>query len=154
MATISEHFSFVSEFVHSLDDKGRLALPNRLREELQKSERPDEMTAYANEDGCVALYPFEQWVKIQEKLSEIPNTRARMATIREFVGKAERLSIDKSGRILLSPKQRELAGLSREVLVLGAISKIELWERQRLAQQRIKEETMVSETINTVDIPL
>ncbi|MDR1920458.1 MAG: hypothetical protein LBS31_01760 [Candidatus Adiutrix sp.] len=151
---MAEPFSFIGEFAHSLDDKARLALPGKLREELQKSARPDEVTASANKEGYVALYPYEQWLKIEEKLSEIPDTRTRMITTRGLVGKAKRVPVDKLGRLVIPQELREMAGLSREVTVLGGIYKIEIWDRARLQIQMAEEEALVLETLNSMEVPL
>lgn len=147
-------FSFIGEFAHSLDDKGRLALPGKLREELAKSERPDEVTARANKDGYVALYPYEQWLEVSAKIRAISDNAARDVAIREVIGKAERLNVDKAGRVLLVPNHREVAGLAREVTVLGGLYKIEVWDRRKLNARRIIDEPALADVLRAVEIPL
>ncbi len=148
-------FSFIGEATHNLDDKGRLALPGKFREELQRSERPEEMVAYASErDGKVTLYSHEQWQKIEEAINGIADNFVRQAAAREFGFNSERLSLDKTGRVLLSPKHRAIAGLEREVVVVGAISKVEIWESGRLQAQRVKDEAAREEALRSVALPL
>ncbi len=147
-------FSFIGEFAHSLDDKGRLALPGKLREELAKSERPDEVTARGNKEGYVALYPYEQWLKVEANIRAISDNAARDVAIREIIGKAERLNVDKAGRVLLVPHHREQAGLKREVSVLGGLYKIEVWDREKLAARRIVDEPALTDVLRNVEIPL
>jgi MraZ protein len=151
---MNHDFSFIGEFAHSLDDKGRLALPGKLREELQKSERPDELTARANRDGYVALYPYEQWLRVEANIRAISDNAARDVAIREIIGKAERLNVDKAGRALIVPSHRELAGLAREVAVLGGLYKIEVWDRARLEARRIVDEPALADVLRSVEIPL
>ncbi len=147
-------FSFIGEFDHSLDDKGRLALPGKLREELQKSERPDEVTARANKEGFVVLYPYEQWLRIEASIRAIYDNAARDVAVREIVGKAERLNVDKSGRVLIIPGHREVAALTREVKVMGGLDKIEVWDRRRLEVKRNADEAALADVLRNVVIPL
>ena len=148
-------FSFIGEFCHSVDDKGRLALPGKLREELSRSERPEEVVAYVNAvDGFLALYPYEQWRMVEDKVNAITDNLTRQALARELGYNSERLGIDKSGRVLLGQKHRDIAGLSREVVVVGGLAKIEIWERGRLEERRIKEEAAVAEALRNVEVPL
>lgn len=152
---MSDPFSFIGEFSHSLDEKGRLALPGKLREELRKSNRPDEIVAFYNrKDGNLALYPSEQWQKIEEAIAGISNTTVRLSTARDFGRNSERLSIDKSGRVLLSQKHREAAGLSREVVVVGGLIKMEIWDRGKLQAQESVEEAVVLEALASEEVPL
>lgn len=148
-------FSFIGEYCHSIDDKGRLALPGKLRDELSRSERPEEVVAYVNTvNGHLALYPYEQWRKVEEAVTRIPDNISREAMARQLGYNSERLTIDKSGRVLLNQKHRDLAALGREVVVLGGLAKIEVWERERLEQQRAKEQSAVAEVLRTVEVPL
>ncbi len=147
-------FSFIGEFDHSLDDKGRLALPGKLREELQKSERPDEVTARANKEGFVVLYPYEQWLRIEASIRAIYDNAARDVAVREIVGKAERLNVDKAGRVLIVPGHREAAALTREVKVMGGLDKIEVWDRRRLEARRLVDEPALTDVLRNVVIPL
>ncbi|UQZ88699.1 hypothetical protein C4J81_05565 [Deltaproteobacteria bacterium Smac51] len=147
-------FSFIGEFAHSLDEKGRLALPGKLREELQKSERPEELTARATKDGYVALYPYEQWMRVEANIRAISDNTARDVAIREISGKAEKLNVDKSGRVLIIPNHREVSGLKREVTVLGGLYKIEVWDRAKLEARRIIDEPALADVLRTVEIPL
>ncbi|MDR0881993.1 MAG: hypothetical protein LBP55_05565 [Candidatus Adiutrix sp.] len=128
---MSDRFSFMSKYPHVLDDKGRLALPGKLRDELAKSARPEELVALPNaEKGMVALYPYERWQKVEASFHRIEDSDQREITIRHFQGNSERITLDKAGRLLLPQRVREMAGLEREVAVIGALYKIEIWPRQ------------------------
>ena len=123
---MSERFSFMNTYTHTLDDKGRLALPGRFRDELQKSERPDEVVALPNESGFLTLYPHEHWQKVEADLRAIEDTDEREAALEYFVGNSDRLTLDKNGRLLISPRFRELTGLDKEVDVVGLSFKIKI----------------------------
>lgn len=148
-------FCFASEYQHSLDDKGRLTLPGKIREELQKSARPGELMALADiKGGCVALYPFEQWRVIMDGIGAIEDMDRRNAVIRGLVSRAESVSIDKAGRVLLPPAHRERAGLSKDVTLLGGLFKIEVWDRSRLAALRSADEADLAEIARAENIQL
>jgi MraZ protein len=145
---------FSGSFSHSLDDKGRLALPGKLREELQNSKKPEEVTARADKDGYVVLYPYEQWLEVRAKIQAISNNASRNVAIREVIGRSERLNVDKSGRILISPALREAAGLDREVTVVGGMYKIEVWDRAKLEARRLIDATVFDDVLLAEEIPL
>lgn len=148
-------FSFIGCANHNLDDKGRLALPGKFREELQKSERPTELVAYADSRDClVILYPYEQWLQIETDIKNNENAGHRQALARDYGYNSERLTLDKAGRVLLSQKHRDTAGLEREVIVGGGIFKIEIWESSRFMAQRTKEESALLEALRNVKLSI
>lgn len=134
---MNKSFSFMSSYPHTLDDKGRLALPGKLREELQKSDCPDELVAFAGEDGCVTLYPQEHWQKVEADIVAIEDTDDRNEALDYYMGNAERLSLDKAGRLLLPAKHRKWAGLEKEVMVVGQSYRIVI--RPRTSQDDLEE---------------
>ncbi|KXS55656.1 MAG: hypothetical protein AMR96_07070 [Candidatus Adiutrix intracellularis] len=119
---MSSRFSLMSRYEHSLDDKGRLALPVKHREELLKSGRPEEVVALPLETGGLVFYPHESWQAIEADLRKIIDSDEREKALDFYMGNAERLSIDKSGRVLIPQRQR--LSLLREVEVRGALYKI------------------------------
>ncbi len=147
--------SFIGEATHNLDDKGRLALPGKFREELRKSQQPDELVAYmSSQDGCLYLYPAEQWQKIESAIDVQENPKVRKALFREYGLNSERLTLDKTGRLSLSAGHRESAALEREVKVIGSINKIEIWSTARLAACRQAEEEIVASILEDVALPV
>ena len=142
------NFNLAGSATHSLDDKGRLALPSKFREELRQSEKPEEVMALASRDGSVTLYPHEQWLEIVRGIREIPEIPKRDAVSRQIISKAESLTLDKAGRILISPRQRAAAGLNREVELLGCGFKIEIWDQARLERQTALDAPYEAEFIN------
>ena len=128
---MSKRFSFMSKYPHSIDDKGRMALPKDLREELEQSERPDLLVALPGEGGAsVVLYPHERWRELEADIRSIQDSGQRELAIETYLGNAERLTLDKAGRLLLPQRFRDMAGLDREVTVVGKLYKMEVRRRQ------------------------
>lgn len=127
---MSERFSFMSTYPYTMDDKGRLALPAKLRDELKKSDRPDEVVAFASKDGYVVLYPHEHWQKVEDGLRAIEDTEERDVALAFYQGSAERLTLDKANRLLIPGQHRKTAGLEREVTVVGQLFKIQIKPRR------------------------
>lgn len=124
---MSGRFSFMTTYHHSIDDKGRLALPKGLRDELELSERPDQLVALPGSGGdSVVLYPYEPWRKLEADIRAIKDSQQRELAIEIYLGNAERLILDKAGRLLLPQRFRDLAKLEREVAVVGKLYKLEV----------------------------
>ena len=117
---------FTGEFQHALDDKGRVIIPARLREELG-----DRFVITRGLDQCLFIYPSGEWARIEQKLKELPFTRsdARAFTRLFFSGAAE-LEADKQGRILIPQNLREYAGIEKEVMIIGVSSRVEVWSEK------------------------
>lgn len=124
---------FVGEYLHTLDSKGRVALPVKFRENLG----PKFIVARGL-DKCLFVYPSEEWALVMEKLKTIPISRkdARHFT-RYFLSGATEAEPDKQGRVILPQNLREYAGLSREVFILGVGSRIEIWDKNSWEKTKI-----------------
>ena len=117
---------FTGEFNHTIDPKGRLIVPARYREELGEAF----MITNGN-DGCLNIYPEKAWETFLEKLQLLTNTEDKRKIVRSFVSKANRVEVDKQGRILIPTALRGYAGLEKDVVLAGAIDKIEVWDKKR-----------------------
>lgn len=118
---------FRGEFQHSIDPKGRLIIPNKFRTSLG-----ERFVATKGLEKCLFVYPMPEWQKWEEKLMNLPLTNAdARALVRFFVSGATECELDKQGRILLPANLREYAELEKEVVVLGLISRVEIWSRER-----------------------
>jgi MraZ protein len=148
--SLNSDFCFAGVYTHSLDDKGRLALPSTLREELGRSERPDLVMALAYNAAFLTLYPYEHWRKLMADIREsIPDTTLRNDALRAFSTQVRPLNLDKVGRVLITPEQRASAGLSREVRIIGVGSKIEIWDATGHEQKKPRDEAVLDEVIKT-----
>ena len=81
--------------------------------------------------GCLFAYPMSEWEKFIDKLKELPGTKEARMLQRHFMAKAAPCEVDKQGRTLLPAKLREYAGLEKEIVFVGVLSKIEIWSKKR-----------------------
>ena len=120
--------SFTGEFRHSLDERGRVAIPARFRPRLAAG-----ATLARWLDGCLGLFPQEEWVALSEKIAGLPvtNQPARAFARFMFSGAVE-TELDRQGRVLVPSYLRDYAGVAAggDVVVVGAHSRIELWSPQ------------------------
>ena len=117
---------FMGEYNHTIDAKGRLIIPAKFREELGEA-----FVITNGNDGCLNIYTEEAWETFLEKLKLLPNNRDKREIVRMFVAKANQVEVDKQGRILVPPALREHAGLEKDVVLAGAIDKIEVWDKAK-----------------------
>lgn len=114
---------FTGEFQHTLDEKGRVIIPAKLREGLG-----DVIMITRGLDRCLFIYPLEAWKKIEQKLKKLPLTRSEArAFARYFFSGAAEVEIDKQGRILIPQNLREYAGIEKEVAIIGVSDRVEVW---------------------------
>lgn len=118
---------FMGEYNHTLDAKGRLIVPSKFREQLG-----DEFVVTKGLDGCLFVYPNEEWQNIEEKFRNIPlTTKDARKFSRFFFAGAASCEVDKQGRILLPTVLREFADLQKDVVSVGVLNRIEIWSKDR-----------------------
>ena len=114
---------FLGRYAHSLDAKGRLAIPARFGEALA-----ERLVLTRGIDRCLALYPMAAWRPLAERVSALPLSDPNARHFRRMVfAEAVDLELDSQGRILVPPELRRYAGLEREVIVVGVNTSIEIW---------------------------
>lgn len=118
---------FMGEFSHTIDPKGRLIVPAKLKAELGSS-----FVVTKGLDGCLFAYPDQEWKNIESHFREIPLTTkdARKFT-RFFFAGASRVDCDSQGRVLIPPTLREFAGLKKDVVLAGVMDRVEIWDKAR-----------------------
>ena len=115
------------EFYHSIDAKGRLIIPSKFRDILGES-----FVITKGLDGCLFLYPNDEWKIFEEKLRTLPLTNKNARTFtRFFLGSAVDSSLDKQGRVLVTSALREFAGLEKEVVLVGVLDRVEIWDKAK-----------------------
>lgn len=121
---------FMGEYNHTVDAKGRLIIPSKFREALG-----DTFVITKGLDGCLFVYDNEEWAVFEEKLKSLPltNKDARKFA-RFFLAGAAEAEVDKQGRILIPNVLREFADLSKDVVLIGVASRIEIWSRERFEE--------------------
>lgn len=117
---------FMGEFDHSIDNKGRIIIPSKFREELG-----DSFVLTMGLDGCLFAYPFAEWEVFVEKLKALPGTKEARQMQRYFMAGAATCEVDKQGRILIPTKLREHAALEKDIVFVGVLNKIEVWSKTR-----------------------
>lgn len=117
---------FMGECFHTLDPKGRMIVPSKYRDGLG-----ERFILTMGLDGCLFAYPMEEWVQFVEKLKNLPGTKEGRQLQRHFMAGAAEVDVDKQGRFLIPTKLREQAGLVKDVVLVGVLSKLELWSKER-----------------------
>jgi MraZ protein len=118
---------FVGEYSHSVDDKGRVTIPARFREELNGG-----MTITRGYDPCLVIYPAEGWTALARRVAGLPMaSQAARAYSRLIFGGAAEVEADGMGRILVPAFLRQYAGIEDRVTLVGMNTFIEVWEPKR-----------------------
>jgi MraZ protein len=141
---------FMGQYEHSIDAKGRVIIPAKYREDLGES-----FVVTRGLDGCLFLYPQAEWQNFVEKLQSLPSSQNTRKLQRQFLSKAMEAALDKQGRILVPALLREIAGLEKEVVFVGMMNRVEVWDKNRLNQQELQEdEESLEVTMDELDISL
>lgn len=125
---------FTGEYEHSIDTKGRIIVPAKYREDLG-----EEFTVTLGLDGCLFVYPKQEWEGFVEKLKNLPGNKEGRQLQRYFLAGAASCEMDKQGRILIPQKLRDAAGLTRDIVFVGVITKLEIWSREKWEANNIYE---------------
>ncbi len=138
---------FIGRYYHQIETKGRLAIPRKFRENLHSGG-----VITWGLDGCLFLFPTSYWQKLSNKLAKLPltNPSARQLT-RLLVQSATDLNLDKQGRTLLPEHLRTQAQLTKQVVVAGALTRIEIWDKdhyhkhlEKITQQLSTDQELVN----------
>ena len=118
---------FMGEYSHTIDSKGRLIVPSKFRENLG-----DEFVVTKGLDGCLFVYSQDEWKNIEEKFKQVSlTTKDARKFSRFFFAGAATVEVDKQGRILLPSVLREFAGLEKDIVSVGVLSRIEIWSKDK-----------------------
>ena len=113
----------IGEYHHSIDEKGRLIIPSKFREEVGSS-----FVVTRGLDGCLFVYSLVEWEKIVNKLKKLPFTKKDARTFtRFFLSSATVCEFDKQGRINLVNSLIEYADLKKECVIIGVNDRLEIW---------------------------
>ncbi len=131
------------QYQHSIDAKGRLFIPAKLREELGDTF----YVTIAGTDPCLSAYSEAEWQKLTEKFDSLPYTKAKKA-IRMLYANAAKCEPDAQGRVVLPQKLRAYAKLEKDVVVAGVSKRAEIWNAEAWAEQET--EAMETESLAAV----
>ena len=120
----------------SFDTKGRISIPTKYREQLQKISKK-KLICTIDLDYCLLLYPLPSWLKIEQQIMKLPtlNTTSRKLQ-RLLVGHATDIEMDKSGRLLIPYELREFSMIKKEVMLIGQGNRFEIWDYSRWTKLR------------------
>jgi len=122
---------FRGRYIHSIDGKGRLSIPNHFREVLKRKYKEEGIMLTSLGVSLVA-YPLAEWSVIEEKVSKLPQIKPEVRKFQLlFISGAVECTFDKQGRILVPPALREHAGLKKDVIIAGMLNKFEIWDKGR-----------------------
>ncbi len=124
---------FSGKYYCSVDSKGRVMIPARFRAILQNNYSSNKIyVTNAYFDKCLLLYPIEEWQRLEEKVRSLPQNKRSVKTFRRTViASAHECELDRQGRLLIPSALREDADINGELVVVGQIEKIEIWNRQK-----------------------
>ena len=121
--------SFTGEYRHTIDTKGRLIVPSRLRDELDEGR----VVLTIHPDGCIALWSGEGWREFEAKLlTQRGSSKDARKVVRTFAASAFTDEVDRQGRVAVPQHLREQAGIEKDVVVVGVLDHAELWSPDRL----------------------
>lgn len=113
----------IGEYSHNVDIKGRMNFPAKMREDLG-----ERFIVTKGLDNCLFVYSVEEWAVLEAKIKEMPLSKGRVLQRFFFSGACE-VEPDKQGRILIPASLREYAGLEKDVMVIGASNRAEIWDK-------------------------
>ncbi|MFU8811696.1 MAG: division/cell wall cluster transcriptional repressor MraZ [Balneolaceae bacterium] len=124
--------SFKGEYEHSVDNKGRVAFPAKLRKALSPDAK-ESFTLLRGLEPCLYLYPGDEWEKVEDKLATISSFSKEGRTVkRNFLRYAEDFTLDKQNRIPLPSHLKEYAGIDGTAIFIGSGERIEIWSPEKL----------------------
>jgi len=119
----------IGSFQHNIDAKGRMIMPLKFRETLG-----ERFFATKGLDGCIFVFPEEEWTKLDENLKNQPLSKGRDIQ-RFFYGGLTECEVDKQGRVLIPKHLREFAHLEKDVMVIGMQKRAEIWSLEKWNEQ-------------------
>jgi len=117
----------LGEYVHILDNKKRLSLPSKFRQELR-----GKVVVTRGLDHCLFLYSLPEWKKISERLGELSFAQADTRGFNRFMlSGAVEIDVDKAGRILIPDFLKDFSGLKNKIVIAGIHNRVEIWDERK-----------------------
>lgn len=122
----------LGEYQHAIDDKGRMAVPAKFRKTLSGG-----VVVTKGAEGCLFLFPIEEWTKLAEKLARSPINQAdARAYARLTLAGAAHTEIDSQGRILIPDYLRAYAAIRGKAVIIGLYNRAEIWDEEKWNRYR------------------
>ena len=124
--------TFIGEYSYSLDSKGRINMPAKFRQVLSKDNK-NTFVMTRGMDACVWVYPLNQWLEIEKSLRSLSSlSKIHRTFVRNTARYATPSTYDKQGRITIPPSLVDYAGLDKDILIIGMVNKMEIWDTKNL----------------------
>ena len=116
----------IGEYEHSLDTKGRLIMPSKLRQDIG-----EKFILTKGLDGCLFVFSQNEWLNFETKLKELPlSDRNARNFVRFFLSGATECELDKQGRFLIPANLRDSAKLDKDAVIVGVGTRLEIWNKE------------------------
>ena len=127
---------FIGEYQHTIDEKGRMAIPSKMRSNLGSG-----AVVTRGIDNCLWVFPKKQWQELAEKLASLPLTDSNSrAFSRLMLAGAMEVEFDSQGRALIPNYLRTYAGLTKNAIVAGLFNRLEIWDAKEWNAYKTKTE--------------
>lgn len=137
----------IGEYEHSLDAKGRVIMPAKLREDMG-----EKFILTKGLDGCLFGFSQKEWANFEEKLKTLPLTNKNARDfVRFFLSGATECEMDKQGRFLVASNLREYAEMDKEIVVIGVGNRIEMWNKEKWTVHNSDENISADEIAEKMD---
>src|SRR5690606_23949312 len=153
LQTGSHHIAkrmFIGEYRHSIDEKGRIAVPTKFRKDLSRG-----AVITRGLDNCLYVYTLAEWKQLAQKLATLPISKANTrAFARLMLAGAMDVSLDKQGRVVLPEYLREYANLTKKAVMTGLYSHLEIWDQdawEKYKKATEKDSSSIAEALDGLD---
>lgn len=118
---------FIGEYEHALDNKNRIIVPVKFREELGSK-----FILTKGLDGCLYAYTLDEWHILEEKLKKLPLTSKNARVfVRFFFSGANEMDLDKQGRTIIPQSLLEYGNIKKEIISIGVSNRVEIWSKEK-----------------------
>ncbi len=142
---------FIGEYQHTIDEKGRLALPTKFRAAFKEG-----AVVTRGLDNCLFVYPMKDWKELVAKLAALPISKANTrAFARLMLAGAMDVRLDKQGRVVLPDYLQKYAGLAKKAIVAGLYNRLEIWETAKWEKYKAeteKDSTDIAEALGELGV--
>ncbi|MFM7223143.1 MAG: division/cell wall cluster transcriptional repressor MraZ [Bacteroidota bacterium] len=125
---------FIGEYEATIDSKGRFLLPAGIKKQLPEGEDPV-FVVNRGFEKCLSMYPVQSWRPLYQSISNLNDFDPKVREFRRyFLNGAMQIDLDSAGRLLLPKSLMEHAGLEKDIVLVSAVNKMEIWDKNKHQQ--------------------